>query len=169
VLSEKGFTFKAHRNVNLDDSEPSLLCKVEAAIDDTIFRAVAKMSFNYLAYWQGREFMLEADFNPTRRYIRYGAKPKHSLIKIRQEPILGDEPLYGKRRSAHLLTIDWAADKQSIVGQVSLFNWLTYSVCLARNVLGERRAIQNGHFFDPYNQRILRLGAKANSSLHTDR
>ena len=169
VLLEKGFTFKAHKDVNPHDSEPSLLCKVEGAIDVTIFRVVAKISFNYLAYWQGRDFMLEADFNPTRRYIRYGVKPQYSLIKIRQEPILGDEPLYGKRRSGHLLTVDWAADKRSIVGQVSLFNWLTYSVCLARDFLGEHRAIQKGQFFDPYNQRIFQLGAKPNLALQTDR
>lgn len=160
VLLEKGFTFKAHKDVNPDDSEPSLLCKIEGAIDDPIYRAVAKIGFNYLAYWQGRKFMLEADFNPTRRFIRYGVKPQCSLIKIREEPILGDEPVYGKRRSGHLLTVDWAADKRSTVAQVSLFNWLTYSVCLARDFLGEHRVIQKGHFFDPYNQQILKLGAK---------
>lgn len=169
MLLEKGFIFKAHKDVNPDDSESSLLCKIEGTIDDTIFRAVAKISFNYLAYWQGREFMLEADLNPTRRYIRCGVKPQYDLIKILQEPILGDKPLCGKRRSGHLLTVDWTSDKQSIVGQVSLFNWLTYSVCLARDCLGEHRAIQKGHFFDPYNQQILQLGAKPNSALQTDR
>ncbi len=104
--------------------------------------------------------MVEADFNQTRRYIRYGVKPQYSLIKIRQESILGDEPVEGKRRSGHLITVDWVADTQSIVAQVSLFNWLTYSVSLARDFLGEHRAIRKGHFFDPYNRQILHLGAK---------
>ena len=169
VLLEKGVTFKAHKDVNPDGSEPSLLCKIEGVIDESIIRAVAKIAFNYLAYWQGPQFMLEADFNPTREFIRYGVKPQYPLIKIRQEPILRDEPLSGKRRLGHLLTVDWAADKRSIVAQVSLLNWLTYSVCLARDFLGEHRAIQRGHFLDPYNQRILQLGAKPNSVLQTGR
>jgi hypothetical protein len=169
VLLEKGFIFKAHKDVNPDDSESSLLCKIEGVIDESIIRAVAKIAFNYLAYWQGPQFMLEADFNPTREFIRYGVNPQYPLIKIRQESILGDEPLSGKRRSGHLLTVDWAADKRSIVAQVSLLNWLTYSVCLARDFLGEHRVIQRGHFFDPYNQQILQLGAKPNLALQTDR
>jgi hypothetical protein len=169
VLLEKGFTFKAYRNVDPDTSDPSLLCKVEGMIDDSITRAVTKIAFNYLAYWQGPEFMLKADFNPTRKFIRYGLKPQYPLIKIRQESILSDEPLSGKRRSGHLITVDWAADKRSIVAQVSLLNWLTYSVSLARDFWGEHRAIQRGHFFDPYNQQILQLGAKPNSALQTVR
>lgn len=169
VLLEKGFTFKAHKDVNPDGSEPSLLCKIEGVIDQSIIRAVAKIAFNYLAYWQGPQFMLEADFNPTREFIRYGVKPLYPLIKIRQESILCDEPLNGKRRSGHLLTVDWAADKRSIVAQVSLLNWMTYSVSLARDFLGEHRAIQRGHFFNPYNQQIFQLGAKPKSALQPDR
>jgi HNH endonuclease len=169
VLLRKGFTFKAHKDVNPDESEPSLLCKIEGVIDESIIRAVAKIAFNYLAYWQGPEFMLEADFNPTREFIRYGVKSQYPLIKIRQESILCDESVSGKRRSGHLLTVDWAADKRSIVAQVSLLNWLTYSVSLARDFSGKHRAIQRGHFFDPYNQRILQLGAKPNLALQTNR
>jgi hypothetical protein len=169
VLLEKGFTFKSHKDVNPDESEPSLLCKIEGVIDESITRAVAKIAFNYLAYWQGPGFMLEADFNPTREFIRYGVKPQYPLIKIRQEAILCDEAVSGKRRSGHLLTVDWAADKRSIVAQVSLLNWLTYSVSLARDFSGEHRVIQRGDFFDPYNQRILQLGAKPNLALQSDR
>ena len=169
VLLEKGFTFKAHKDVNPDDSEPSLLCKIEGVIDESIIRAVAKIAFNYLAYWQGPQFMLEADFNLTRRFIRYGVKPQYPLIKIRQESILGDEPLSGKTRSGHLLTVDWASDKRSIVAQVSLLNWMTYSVSLARNFSGEHRVIQRGHFCDSYNQQIVQLGARLKLALQTDR
>ena len=157
-LSEKGFTFKPYKDVDPEHSDSDWLCKVEGTIDDTIFRTVAKIGFNYLSYWQGPEFMLEADFDATRRYIRYGVNSQYPFIKIRQEPILGDEPVEGKRRSGHLITVDWAADKQSVVAQISLFNWLTYSICLARGFSGERRVIRKGHFFDPYNQQIFELG-----------
>lgn len=160
MLLEKGFTFKSYKDVNPDDSEPSLMCKVEGTIDDTIFRAVAKIGFNYLSYWQGREFVLHDDFNSIRRYIRDGVRPQYLLLKIRQESILRDEPLEGKRRSGHMVTVDWAADKRSIVGQVSLFNWVTYSISLARDFSGEHRVIRKGHFFDPYNQQILELNVR---------
>ena len=169
MLLEKGITFNAHKDMNPDNPESSLLCKIEGVIDSSITRAVAKIAFNYLTYWQGSQFVLEADFNSTREFIRYGAEPLYPLIKIRQESILSDEPISGKRRSGHLLTVDWAADKRSIVAQVSLLNWLTYSVCLARNFLGEHRDIQKGHFFDPYNQQILQLGTKSNGPPHRDR
>jgi hypothetical protein len=168
VLSEKGFTFRPYKDFDPDHSERDWLCKAEGTIDDIILRAVAKIGFNYLCFWQGREFM-ERDFDPTRRFIRYGVKPQYPLIKIRHEPILGDEPVEGKRRSGHLITVDWAADQRSVVAQVSLFNWLTYAVCLARDFSGERRVIRKGHFFDPYSQQILELGVKPNLPLQTDR
>lgn len=122
VLFGKGFTFNAEKDVNPDEPEPSLLCKIEGVIDESIIRALAKIAFNFLAYWQGLEFMLEADFNPTREFIRYGVKSQYSLIDIRHESILCDEPVSGKRRSGHLLTVDWAADKRSVVTQISLLN-----------------------------------------------
>ena len=161
-LSEKGFTFKPYKDVDPDHSEHDWLCKVEGTIDDTIFRTIAKIGFNYLSYWQIREFMLESAFDRTRHFIRCGVDPEYPLIKIRQGAILGDEPVEGKRRSGHLITVDWAADKRSVVAQVSLFNWLTYSICLARDVSGERRVIRKGHFFDPHNQQILELSVKPN-------
>jgi hypothetical protein len=65
--------------------------------------------------------------------------------------VLGDEPIEGKRRTGHLLTIGWAGDGVSIIAQVSLMNWMKYVVCLARNFSGEHRDITKGHFFNfPY-------------------
>ena len=169
ALSEKGFTFKPYKDVDPDHSEHDRLCKVEGTIDDTILRAVAKIGFSYLTYWQSSKFICISDFDPIRHFIRYGVKPEYPLIKIRQEAILGDEPVEGKRRSGHLITVDWATDQRSVVAQVSLFNWLTYSVCLARDFSGERRVIRKGHFFDPHNQQVFELGAKPNLALQTDR
>lgn len=158
ALSEKGFTFKPYQVVDPEHLDHDWLCKVEGTIDDTILRAVAKICFNYLSYWQGPEFMLDAGFDVMRRYIRYGGESQYPFIKIRQKPILADESVAGKRRSGHLITVDWAADKQSVVAQISLFNSLTYSICLARGFSGEHRVIRKGHFFDPHNQQIFELG-----------
>ncbi|MGH9961076.1 MAG: hypothetical protein ACREBC_28810, partial [Pyrinomonadaceae bacterium] len=40
----------------------------------------------------------------------------------------------------------------SIIAQVSLFNWVTYCVSLAREYPGERRDIRRGNFFDIANR-----------------
>jgi hypothetical protein len=79
------------------------------------------------------------------------------MIAVREKAILADEPVVGKRRLGHLITSNWAQDGVSIVGQVSLFNWVTYCVSLLRDYPDERRDVKRGHFFDVANRRILEL------------
>ncbi len=160
LLQEKDIDFKFTRETPQPNHTANWLLKLEGRIDDIILRAVAKIGFNYLAYWQGRHFVLHEGFNPTRNFIRYGKKTSFPLVRIRQESILSNEPIEGKRRSGHLITVDWAADKISIVAQVSLMNWLTYNICLARQFSGEHRVIRRGHFFDPHAQAILELSVR---------
>jgi hypothetical protein len=160
TLAPKGIDFEHHGELVPPEQCESVLCEVEGTIDQHIFRAIAKIAFNYLLYWQGPDFLLEAGFNPTRRYIRYGENPGYKLIIIREQAILADEPVVGKRRLGHLITCNWAADNASIVGQVSIFNWVTYCVSLLRDYLGERRDVKHGHFFDVSGRHILELGTR---------
>jgi len=122
-----------------------------------IMRAVAKIAFNYIAYFEGHEFVLHHDFNRIRDYILNGQEPDYPLVRIEQKAILGDEPENGLRRTGHILTTDWAKDRVSIAAQVSLMNWLKYSVSLARNFTGEYRPIKRGHFFNYPTGGILML------------
>ncbi len=156
-LAEKGIDFRHHGEFVAPRQSESVLCEVEGTIDQQIFRAIAKIAFNYLLHWQGPEFLLEAPFNPIRRYIRYAENPGHKLIQIQDQAILADEPVVGQRRLGHLLTSNWAVDGVSIVGQVSIFNWVTYCVSLLRDYAGERRDVKRGHFFDVSSRRILQL------------
>jgi len=98
--------------------------------------------------------LLNRSFDSTRKYIRYGTNVDYPMVRVNNFSILGDEPIEGKRRLGHIITINWAADKKSIVAQVSFFNGKKYIISLARNFSGELRDIRRGHFFNVANQEI---------------
>jgi hypothetical protein len=158
VLSQRGMSFNPGGEVGTSESLPEdLLCKVEALVDSIVLRAVAKIAFNYLAYREGRDFLLHEAFNPIRAFIRKGEGTTPPLIQAMERPVLAGEPIEGQRLLGHLITVDWAVDNVSIIAQVSLFNWMTYSVSLARDFPGERRDIQHGHLFNIPTRTILPL------------
>ncbi len=168
ILMDKGITVKdcGQPDFPPDDRIVDVLCEVEGSIDQTIMRAVAKIGFNYLTYWQGAAFVLHKDFNIIRKFILTGEKTDYPLIKIDQNSILGDEPIEGRRRSGHIVTTNWACDGVSIIAQVSLMNWMKYTVCLARNFSGEHRDIKIGHFFNFPGQSILSLTTDKEAALN---
>ena len=162
ALSEKGIKFKYQGEAGPSENpKEDWLCKVEALIDSTIFRTVAKIALNYLAYWEGKDFVHHHSFDPSRSFIRYGLKADYPLVKVDDKPILGDEPVEGRRRLGHIITVNWAADRISIVSQVSLFNWANYSVSLAGDFSGERRDLRRGHFFNVNNGEIFDLEGRS--------
>lgn len=162
-LSEKGIFFKPKGEFYPRNSENiDWSCKVTGIIDQIIFRAIAKIAFNYLTYWAKKDFAYNISFHPIRRYIRYGDKSSYPFVIITGNAILGDEPVAGKRRLGHLITLDWSANGLSIVSQVSIFNWMTYSILLAKDYYGNRINIRKGHFFNIANKEILELEARSN-------
>lgn len=160
-LKNKGFTLKI-KGVQEPPSKQdgNWLCEVEGKIDQKIFRAIAKIAFNYLAYFEGTKFVMHGDFDPIRKFIRIGEKADYPLIRVVNEAILADEKDSDRRRLGHIVTANWADDKASIIAQVSLFNWAKYYVSLARNFSGERRSITRGHFFNTYSQEIMEMGVE---------
>lgn len=163
ALSEKGIKFEYQGEGGLSESSGAdLLCRVDVLIDEAVFRTVAKIAFNYLAYWEGRDFVLHQAFDPARNFIRHGKKPEYPFVTVDNNPILGDEPVEGKRRLGHIITVNWAGNGISIVSQISLLNWASYRVCLAKNFSGERKNIRRGHFFNVGSKEILDLGVREN-------
>ena len=138
-------------------------CDFERNIDDIVFRTVSKIAFNYLTYWKGPEFVRDSSFDIIRAYILTGQKPEYQLVYPDEIPILGDEPVNGKRRLGHIvtLTVGWDDDRVSILAKVSLLNMLTYNVSLARNYSGININITRGHFFDTKGHEILTLMKKS--------
>jgi hypothetical protein len=132
-------------------------CEVTWAIGQVIYRGIAKIAFNYFTYWAGSKTAMNESFNPIREYIRYGRKTAYPVVIIIEKAILGDEPIVGKRRLGHLLTIDWSKNKRSIVAQVSLFNFMTYSVIIAKDFQDKTFSLRKGNFFNVANQEIMEL------------
>ena len=155
-LKEINISFKLGGEIVPTDKSQDLLCEIEGKIDRKIFCAIAKIGFNYLAYWQGSDFMLNESFDTARRFIRYSEKPAYPLVQILEKAILADENNEW-RRLGHIVTVNWAGDNVSIVSQVSLFNWITYSISLSRGYSGERRDIKRGNFFNTVSKDILDL------------
>jgi hypothetical protein len=81
------------------------------------------------------------------------------VVIPRGEPILADETPSARWADGHLLTVNWAAKRDAVVAQVSLFNGPTYSVSLARGHSGLWRPIRSGHYFDLETRRISALVA----------
>lgn len=157
-LAEKDILFQPEGDVVSTSGSASVLCEVQGAIDIIIWRATAKIAFNYLAYWAGGDFVRQASFDQARNFVRHGKLAPYPLVKVGQHAILADEGM--SREVGHLVTVGWAADKASIVSQVSLLNVFTYTICLARNYEGEKKEITRGHFFNIDDRAILELGTK---------
>jgi len=110
VLAEKGITFNVRGEIPRDPSRKDLEVEMALTIDDIVWRAIAKIAFNYLAYWQGAAFVLHPAFHVIRRFIRYGERPDYPLIQVADEAILADEPIEGERRLGNLITTAIAMD-----------------------------------------------------------
>jgi hypothetical protein len=161
ALNERGIPFKIIEELDFPIQKgQQWKCRVDGSIGDRIMRGVAKIAFNYLAFWQGTEFVLHKDFDIIREFILNGEKPEYPLVRIIDKPILGDEPIVGKRRLGHIITTNLAKDGVSIMSEVSLFNWMTYNICLAIEFSGERRNVKKGHFFDINSNNILELSTE---------
>jgi HNH endonuclease len=120
----------------------------ESILDDIIFRGVAKIAFNFLAYIRNVDFVLRPDFDEIRSYIRFGVKPLHPIVLVTTTPILqGDDSLY-RQTNGHLVVVGWDMLNEGVVCLLSLFNHLTYHVVLCRNYSGVWHPIDAGRHFD---------------------
>lgn len=161
VLADKGISPEFQGEIDFPEGESSKwLFEGEGSIDKTICRAVAKIAFNYLTYWQGTDFVLQTVFDPVRFYIRKGEQGSDPFVMIRNQSILVDEPSPETRRLIHIITVNWAQNGVSIVSQVSLFNFLSYTVQLAKNYSGHNPNLRRGHFFNLADRKIYELGAR---------
>lgn len=120
----------------------------ETKIDPFIKRCAAKIVFNYMTYVVGSEFALQSNFDVARAYIRKGELPAEPIVMADEKPILATDSRTVRLTDGHMVTINWTADKRHVVGQLSLFNRVTYHVGLSENFTGLWRPIRSGHHFD---------------------
>ena len=159
-LERRGVTFQKQGNLALPNpTTEDIAIFINSKIDPAIKRCAAKIVFNYLAYTAGRDFLLHKEFDITRDYIRFENSPDYTLVEADDAPILANDKRTRRQTNGHLVTVNWTVDNQNIVGQLSMFNHVRYSVSLARHFSGVWRPIRSGHHFDLSKREISPLTA----------
>jgi hypothetical protein len=128
----------------------NILIQIAAQVDHTVFRAIAKIAFNYAAWVHGANFVLHSDFDDLRHYIRHGDPPAYGTAVVPfKTPILGDD-LPGLRQThGHLINFNWNRTQMGFLAQVSLFNAMTYHVLFCTTYSGIwHDDMRRGHHFD---------------------
>lgn len=142
-------------------SDGKVKLEILAKVDATIFRAIAKIAFNYVAYVHGNEFVLKSDFDSARNYIRHATPPERgTLVDASPRPILYDDRINLRQTSGHLITFDWNPAGTGFLAQVSLFNSVTYRVALCPTYSGIwHDGMRVGHHFDIDEKTIMPLAS----------
>ena len=151
-LAEHGINFKKEGDLHPPEGSleaPEIEVDVTLSINRGIRRCIAKYSFNYLAHVCVSAFVCKRDFDVIRQFIRYGDAPPYPLVVAGSKPILHDDRPSARQTGGHLLTLNWTESLRDLVGQVSIFNSLTYSVSLCRQFSdGIWRPIRSGIHYD---------------------
>ena len=127
------------------DAGGTVLVEVTITIDQLIRRCIAEYSFNYLALELGSDFVLSKDFEVIRNFIRHGVEPPYPIVVPSFAPILHRDSPELRQTDGHLLTLSW--NSVDLLGNVSLFNYLSYTVLLSRGFCGVWRPIRCGIHF----------------------
>jgi len=86
--------------------EPTVFLEVWGFIDEPVWRAIAKIAFNYLANIQGSAYVLDDKFDHIRSFI-LGEFKGRALVRLSKQPILADETPRLKKREMHLVHDDF--------------------------------------------------------------
>jgi hypothetical protein len=166
-LKDAGINFQQQGSFSgpLGD-QGSIWIEVGATVDQMIFRAIAKIAFNYMTHEHGADFALRSDFDDVRNYIRYLTPPRWSarmpVVVPVADPILFDDERQSRQTNGHLLTFDLNEGKVGFEAQVSLFNTATYRVRLCPVYSGIIHSdFQRGHHFDIEERTITPLFSSA--------
>ncbi|TID72875.1 hypothetical protein, partial [Legionella pneumophila] len=140
---------------NIHPPNEDILVEIRSKIDRVIRRTVAKIAFNYFAYFNYKYIVLNGEFDKIRDFILKG--DFEYPIKIEDKAVLYDEQRSSQRRLGHLITINRNCYGM-LLAQVSLFNFIKYTIPLASTFYHEKINIGFGHIFDITNREIHKLG-----------
>jgi hypothetical protein len=153
-LAEKGYALSP---LEIRDGAPESQeaeITITGKIDRTLMRAVAKIAYNYLAYYY-RGIALMEQFDQIRRYVRYDETPSGAPVTLTSSDFLAGLPA-DRAPVVHGIGVSWR-DGQA-VGQVTLFFRFHYRVVLADGgFVVPPTVINQGHLFDPINHQIVEL------------
>jgi len=156
----------SHYDINSLSNE-RLQATVKYELSHAQARCVAKIAFNYLAWNFRPEFVLNESFDEVRNYIRSGDLcGREAFVYIVNKSVLLEEQIGGgKVTNGHIVVVDWGIDPNQIVGRVTLFNTVRYSVVLSRRYVGLWFLLGIGHHFDVAGKKISKLVRLTQSGL----
>lgn len=132
-------------------TKPTVILGIEGTIDLEVWRAIAKIAFNYLACIEGPGFVLGASFDEIREFIRSGSLP--APVGVSREPILVGFR-HGQKQVMHVVLVD--RNQLELRARVSLFNSFSYDVRLSRST-AVWYPLRSGHTFDPIAHTVQKL------------
>lgn len=159
-LKQAGVEFKPIKEVGfpagLVGSDGKLEVAIEEIKDQVIFRAIAKIAFNYLAKVKGADYALDARFDTVREYIKNGAKPNFNIVRIEKGHILAEETNSEYFFEGHIFTIQTKGD--DIIGKVSLSNTFSFYYVVRLGELGPIwHDLKRGHAYSFEEDKIIPL------------
>jgi len=79
-------------------------------------------------------------------------------VYIVNDSVLLEEQIGGgKVTNGHIVVVDWGIDPNQIVGRVTLFNTVRYSIVLSHKYVGLWFPLGTGHHFDVTGKKISKL------------
>jgi hypothetical protein len=153
IICEYGLKGVEEIIVSQEKDKTNYLFEYTATLNEIDFRVRAKIAFNYLTYYQGKDFVLDDRFNVCRDYIRWGKIPEVPNRRVLNRRFFPD----GKRRNVHIIAVHWDETEKSLVARVSLFDYLQYIIRLTKDNDQKCNLIQKGHIFNIKQMNIVEL------------
>ncbi len=157
-LTELGFGLTETERRHDLAPEGHVQVEFDFLVDTTIRRAAAKIAFNYAAKVLGGAVVRRNDFDEIRAFIRHGTESQPMVSAQNQSILVGPEAALSQ---IHAVGIGWLAEKNCLVGVVSLFNTITYGVRLCHSASTQWAHVASRHFFDPFTRTITEAEIEA--------
>lgn len=138
-------------NYELNDETHHVDCEAKSIYTKEIFRAIAKIAFNYLAFVKDTSLIIQECFNPIRNFIVEGEGEWNQFIQIENEPIIPDND----RMAVDVHLVKVGTNKREISASVSLHNKIHYKICLTTDY--KKMPFKYGHYFDPHGKKINKV------------
>jgi HNH endonuclease len=154
ALESKGFA----RGTVVSETQPPtgrIRTQIIARISDPELRGFSKIAFNYLAHVAGAAFVLRAEFNEIRRFVRYGVQVGSPPVEVSMNPWAVTDDKTGAPLVGHYVIV--RTRDSTIEADVCLLMRLRYRITLARGGFLIPVAVSSGHLFDVQRQTALRM------------
>ena len=157
-LEDKGYSLAALSLTTIPEATQDSTVELElhGRIDRVVWRAIAKIACNYLAYhFPGIAFLPQ--LAEIRNYIRYDRLAGRSPVSVVNTPLLAGIPS-GKAPVAHVIAVE--LQKGRLFASVSLYQYFHYRIVLADGgflIDVSDESLRKGHLFNPIGREILEL------------